>query len=179
MLFRKDRDVRLFAERQLRKALRRISVTEEGQIQRSVVQSGNLPGGEHLLQAKFYAWIEAAEGTDSCGERREDDGASEADGKRSFFSTSDVADLFDIVIHLGQCGASAFDEQRACGREAYAARGAVEELVTEDLLKTLDLLRERRLRHAETAGGFAEVKRLCNRQKISEMAEFYLFIHIK
>jgi hypothetical protein len=51
--------------------------------------------------------------------------------------------------------------------------------MAEKLFQPADLLAERGLRDAEALGGFAEVERVGDREKVAQMAEFDVLSHIQ
>ena len=99
--------------------------------------------------------------------------AGEADGEAAVLAARGAARVLDRGVDGGEDLARALEQHLAGGRELDAARGAVEQRLSELGLEAADLLRERRLGDVQAFGGAAEVPLLGDGDEVAQVPELH------
>jgi hypothetical protein len=73
----------------------------------------------------------------------------------------------------------AIDERFARGRQFHGARGPQKQRASDFFFQAADLLGKRRLRHMETLRRMAEMQFLRDSEKVTEVAEIDILIHMR
>jgi hypothetical protein len=89
------------------------------------------------------------------------------------FAASQSSHSFHRAIGMLQQLANFLEKKFSFGRERYAAPAAVQKGDPYLILQVVDLPAQRRLRDSESRGGFGQVPRVANRQKVSQVPKFH------
>jgi hypothetical protein len=92
---------------------------------------------------------------------------------------ADAASLIDVPLHIAECPARTLQQGLAGGGQAYGARSADKERVSEQLFQLAYLLGEGRLGKMEALRCASKVQLLGNRDKVAKMSQFDIPIHIQ
>jgi hypothetical protein len=133
---------------------------------------------EGFDELQMDLWVLPAVSTEHLWQGCEHAGANETNAKEADFAAPYAAGLFEILMYILQGAPGSVEKDFASAGELDGAGGASEEWITEDLFELANLLGERRLSKVETEGCSTEVEFFCDCDKVTEMSEFYVAIHI-
>ena len=154
-----------------------VPIPQEGQVERSIQQGGDLSRGRQFAQTKFHFWIAAPVTLDGGGKISKHDRTSEADRERPCLPASQPAHLRQVVLNFFDGAPRALGEQVPGQCQLHASRGPIEEAMTDELFQPLDLLAEWRLGNPQNLRRLAEMKRLRQDEKVAKMTKLDLSIH--
>ena len=146
---------------------------EEPDVKIAVLQSGDLLRRSMLLQHDFHSGPAFSECLHHARQNAEQRDRSEPDAKAIEFTLGGTLGKANRQIDLVD-NAPGLLQQHAAGRcQRHLTGGSLEKLHFKGKLQPADGLGQRRLRHAETRRGAAEMQFFGHRDEMAQMVQFH------
>jgi hypothetical protein len=141
------------------------SQPHQGQIQLTAFQCRNGVGTVYLPHRDSDPWVAQLEALDHPGQLVEHGGGDGPYGQQPHLTRCRLPHhQLQVIQVIGQAPHRRQD-RLPCWRKLHALGGTIKQLHPQGMLEHLDLLGQRRLSHAEAAGGTPKVSLLGHRQK--------------
>lgn len=160
-------------------AFYRVTVSQNAGVQCAVFQPLGDQRRKGFVQMQLYQRISFTISAEYLRQCAQSAGPYKADMKRADLTTADAARLVDVPLDVPQCATRALKECLAGIGKADRPGGAGEEWEPKNFFELTNLLGEGRLRQVEPLRRAAKVQLFCNRDKVAQMPQFNIAIHMQ